>query len=325
MKNFKLIIIALFAVSILFVSCEKEKSSFNDLYSFGFQDVEVHGLISRTIIEVYVPYGTDYSNLIPQGEIPEGATITPAFGTALDFTEDVIFTITAEDGTEKAYTIKLYVDSYTTFEELALTETGYWNGSDESGEFVSGNVTFKNSYNTAWSSWSGFAYSNLIDVTTTGFGNQYSTYAGVGANDSKKFGLTSIFGTAELIFTVPTTSEEIYLTNATYSALSMKEGDNYAKKFGGETGNDKDWFLLTIEGFDTSDQSTGTVEVYLADYRFDNSTEDYIVKDWIKTDLTTLGEIKKLTFSLSSSDNGDYGMNTPAYFCMDNLYGIVKK
>ncbi len=139
MRNFKSIIIALFAVSVLFVSCEKEKSSLNELYTFGFQDVTVHGLIAGTILNIYVPYGTDYSNLIPLGEIPEGAIISPAFGTALDFTEDVIFTITAEDGTEKVYTVRLFVESYTTFEELTLTETGYWNGSDESGKFVSGN------------------------------------------------------------------------------------------------------------------------------------------------------------------------------------------
>jgi len=29
--------------------------------------------------------------------------------------------------------------------------------------------------------------------------------------------------------------------------------------------------------------------------------------------------VKKLGFALSSSDNGDWGMNTPAYFCFDNF------
>jgi len=29
--------------------------------------------------------------------------------------------------------------------------------------------------------------------------------------------------------------------------------------------------------------------------------------------------VSKLGFELSSSDNGDYGMNTPAYFCFDNF------
>ena len=29
--------------------------------------------------------------------------------------------------------------------------------------------------------------------------------------------------------------------------------------------------------------------------------------------------MSKLGFELSSTDNGDYGMNTPAYFCFDNF------
>ncbi|MEZ4565949.1 MAG: DUF4465 domain-containing protein [Desulfobacterales bacterium] len=35
--------------------------------------------------------------------------------------------------------------------------------------------------------------------------------------------------------------------------------------------------------------------------------------------MSALGMVKELTFSLSSTDTGDYGMNTPAYFAMDNF------
>jgi hypothetical protein len=58
------------------------------------------------------------------------------------------------------------------------------------------------------------------------------------------------------------------------------------------------------------------VDFYLADYRSD---EDYIINAWTWVDLTGLGAVYGLEFSLSSSDNSDYGMNTPAYFAMDNL------
>ena len=40
------------------------------------------------------------------------------------------------------------------------------------------------------------------------------------------------------------------LTNATYAALSMQNGDSFAKKFGGTTGNDADLFGVTLRGFD---------------------------------------------------------------------------
>ena len=36
-----------------------------------------------------------------------------------------------------------------------------------------------------------------------------------------------------------------------------------------------------------------------------------------------LGAVDSLTFELHSSDVGTYGMNTPAYFCLDNLNDIT--
>ncbi|MFA5330337.1 MAG: DUF4465 domain-containing protein [Prolixibacteraceae bacterium] len=46
---------------------------------------------------------------------------------------------------------------------------------------------------------------------------------------------------------------------------------------------------------------------------------DYIINDWRWISLQKLGRISKLEFSLRSSDSGDFGMNTPGYFCIGNL------
>ena len=62
---------------------------------------------------------------------------------------------------------------------------------------------------------------------------------------------------------------------------------------------------------------TGTKEYYLADLR--DAEKAYIINDWRYVDLSGLGKVAKLGFELSSTDNGDYGMNTPAYFCFDNF------
>jgi hypothetical protein len=45
-------------------------------------------------------------------------------------------------------------------------------------------------------------------------------------------------------FTSPTpvTVTGAYFTNTTYAALSMLSGDSFAKKFGGASGDDPDWF-----------------------------------------------------------------------------------
>jgi hypothetical protein len=46
---------------------------------------------------------------------------------------------------------------------------------------------------------------------------------------------------------------------------------------------------------------------------------DYIINDWRWISLQKLGRISKLEFSLRLSDRGDFGMNTPGYFCTGNL------
>jgi hypothetical protein len=99
----------------------------------------------------------------------------------------------------------------------------------------------------------------------------------------------------------------------------MLEGSGFSRKFGGSTGNDADWFLLTITGKDAYGNTTGTVDFYLADYRYENNSSDYIVDSWEYVDLGGLGEVKSLEFLLNSSDTGNYGMNTPAYFAMDTV------
>lgn len=44
-----------------------------------------------------------------------------------------------------------------------------------------------------------------------------------------------------------------------------------------------------------------------------------LAEGWQRADLSPLGRVKELTFSISGSDTGDYGLNTPAYFALDNI------
>ncbi len=111
----------------------------------------------------------------------------------------------------------------------------------------------------------------------------------------------------------------MYVTNATYPALSMKYGDDNSKKFGGADGNDPDWFKLSVWGM-LDGQETDTIAFYLADYRFEDNANNYIVDTWTWLELSPLGKVDSLLFGLSSSDVGSWGMNTPAYFCVDNIY-----
>jgi hypothetical protein len=225
--------------------------------------------------------------------------------------------------------------SLTTFDDPQLTPppttyTGpgggaYWNGSDESGGFTSGSAYFLNTNISDWNYWEGWSYSNTIDTTTAGYTNQYSAYTG-GAYSGDNYGvyyepmMSALAPTITFLSTSPVTVTDAYFTNTTYAALSMLNGDSFAKKFGGETGDDPDWFKLMIRGIDgDGNYTSNSVEFYLADYRFEDNTLDYIVDEWTGVDLSALGPVIGLEFDLSSSDVGAWGMNTPAYVAMDNL------
>ncbi len=211
-----------------------------------------------------------------------------------------------------------------TMESIELESESFWNGSDQTGGFESGLCFFNNSYNADWYSWSGWAVSNTTDITTAGYDNQYSAITGQGfdpnGSGGSNYAVSCPFGQSTLSFSNGMKHQVtgFYVTNSTYATLSMENGDAFAKKFGGEDGSDADWFKLTIKGLD-SDTETGTVDFYLADFRFENNALDYIIKTWTWVDLTSLGEVTSLEFSLTSSDNGDWGMNTPGYFCADNF------
>ncbi len=211
------------------------------------------------------------------------------------------------------------------FEDLgfSLDEESFWNGSDGAGGFVSDRLEFNNDYNATFAAWQGWAYSNRTDTTIPGFANQYSALAGGGALNSTTYGVSFAGGVVPTVSLSDVNSglefQSLMVTNTTYAGLSMLLGDPFAKKFGGTDGSEPDWFRLTVEGFNLGDQSVGAVEFYLADYRFADSADDYIVDDWRVVDLSGLDGAVRLSFSLDSSDVGMFGMNTPAFFAVDNI------
>jgi len=100
----------------------------------------------------------------------------------------------------------------------------------------------------------------------------------------------------------------MYVCNNMYAYASMTEGDAYA----GEPFGDEDWFKLTIGG-----KLNGQVVNTKVDFMLAEGTS--IVKNWTYVDLSTLGEVDELTFEMTGSRTGDWGLNTPSYFCVDDL------
>lgn len=250
--------------------------------------------------------------------------------TSLNTVDSLTFALSSSDNGDYGMNTPAYFcvdnitnenDVITDFEEFQFD---YYNGSDLAGGFTTNEAYFFNNYNQAWGSWSGFSYSRVTDNTTSGYMNQYSAITGEGYNTSETYAVS--FGTSSMKLDSTYTVNSIYVTNSTYTHNTMRDGDAYSKQFGSTTNaagdddgtNGEDWLLLTVRAY-SNGIYTDSVNFYLADYRFTDDNDDYIINTWAEVDLTSLGENDSLTFSLTSSDNGQYGMNTPGYFCIDYI------
>jgi hypothetical protein len=208
-----------------------------------------------------------------------------------------------------------------TFDDLPLAPESHWNGADGAGGFISGQVQFITDYNADWDCWDGFAYSNGTDPNAVGLEAQYNAIAGGGQGGSPNYGVVFVGWESlpTLTLDTPQVLGGLYVTNDSYAYYDMLYGGFLSKKFGGPTGNDPDWFKLTITGLDATGRETGRIDFYLADYRCTDHTKDYLLKSWAYVDLTPLGEVKTLQFNLDSSDKTGPYLNTPSYVCIDTI------
>ncbi|MGI9192121.1 MAG: DUF4465 domain-containing protein [Chitinophagaceae bacterium] len=218
------------------------------------------------------------------------------------------------------------------FDNLNLpTANTYWRGQNAvplDSFFLAGNAKFPNSWDTTWGGvWSGWGFSNKVDTTSIDyFTNELASIAGGAYGDTNgKYAVAyqswnSALNSIKLPAWPPMLPGSCFITNTTIAYRSMQNGDGFAKKFGGPTGNDPDFFKITFRGWVNGNPSNGTpVDFYLADFRDTNNANDYIVKDWKLCSLMPLGMIDSISYSLSSSDTSAFGINTPTYFCLDQL------
>ncbi len=192
-----------------------------------------------------------------------------------------------------------------TFEEIGLSGDTALVGVSATAK----NITFDNYYDAAQYYNSGFTVSTMTDMETAGYMNQYSVYATSGAGNSTAFAIynpcyyDSCFIKAKTAFEPK--SVDVCLT--TYTYLSAKNGDDYAKKFGND-----DWFAATFTGYDEAGSEVGSVEVKLID-------GESLMDSWTNVDLSELGKVNKIFISFDGSDKSYGYLNTPAYIALDNL------
>lgn len=203
------------------------------------------------------------------------------------------------------------------------------NGNDGIGAFDFGGTTFDYSYNMAGNYFSGFAISNHTDVTTGGWTNQYSSYTGGGASGSSNYAIFYDFSNGGINTNNSTMRIDSFeLTNTTYAYLSMRDGDGYGKQFGSiydadgivDNTNGEDYFKVWIYGENFDQTEIDSIEFYLADYRFADSTQDYIIDAWNTIDFSGFAfDVASVRFAFASSDVNSFGIKTPAYLAIDNV------
>ncbi len=205
---------------------------------------------------------------------------------------------------------------------VALPDTGFENGKNLPGYFLDSSgivqAKFFNYYNSQYDSWYGFAYSTWTNDSTNGYQNQWSTFAGYCIDSIFALGYNGLDANfnpipSSIKFSCPVNIKSLYISNATYTALTIRFGNQWARAF-----TNGDYYYVKITGF-LNGSKTDSIVHYLADF---TAGKHFIQKDWAFVDLHALGKIDSLTFTVFSTDTGQYGINTPAYFCIDQIKAL---
>ncbi len=228
-----------------------------------------------------------------------------------------LFMLAAIIGIASVMTAQNMVD----FEDLTIEPESHWNGSDNSGSFTSKFITFYNTFDNTYASWSGFAYTNETDTQTNSYEN-YSSASGSGANNSDNYAIayvasdwTGSYDPIPVIAKIDTETAPNTILGLNVS-LSAQTNLYIAA---GDFKENKHWLKLRISAHNTSDLSSKTKDIILADYRYSDPNNGFSLTEWTYIDMAWAENMDSLNFILLSSDSGDYGLNVPSYFCLDNI------
>ena len=101
--------------------------------------------------------------------------------------------------------------------------------------------------------------------------------------------------------------EYVYICQNSNTHKAIKQGEFNARPF-----TEQDTLALIIQTLDSTKNPTATTIYYLA---IDGTCNE----GWVKVPLTALGQTSCLSFSMTTTDIGDWGANTPLYFALDGL------
>ena len=153
----------------------------------------------------------------------------------------------------------------------------------------------------------GVAVSNYID-SNIGEPRTYLDQLAVPvSNGSKNFGVVYCGASISFADGSAHVINSMDIIPTTYLLSVIKNGDGYAKALK-EAG---DYCKVIITGYN-GENMVGNVELMIA-------LEGGFLTKWFETDLTSLGKVTKLEFSMDSNDVSAWGMKAPTYFAFDNV------
>jgi len=233
------------------------------------------------------------------------------------------FTSCSDDDEEVIITVSLNQT------ELAYGQDGVWQDVSTNNAFQSQNLVFSHEGEIGqWGLlWNGFtpARVSTTDKQADWLANQFQIMTGGGVEDKGTPYIVAFWDTQEnedtpledrscrITYQKTTTSSPapftpyyVFVQNTAYAYYTMLEGNAFTQPF------TEDSYLKLIAHGVKADGSETSTDFMLAD-------GGNYANDWVKFDLSPLGEVTAIYFTMEGSDTGQWGLNTPSYFALDKL------
>lgn len=243
--------------------------------------------------------------------------------------------------------------TYTFENDLDFTRQGYWTGAydvDQLTLMVPPNMVLTHYASqteyagVTYKSWKGFVPSRAHDGTdhtgsdwteyqwsaamadpnaaTAGAGGSMDYILGCWATEEGKYVNTGMLPPVDemscvIRFLGGAKPQHVYINNSNWGYWAMKNGSAFSKAFGPD---DYCYLIINALRIDTNNKNS---LLKTGELRFALAENGRIVNTWQLVDLTGLGQVDYLYFQMESSDTGQWGMNNPAFFCLDNLTALI--
>ena len=187
----------------------------------------------------------------------------------------------------------------------------------ESGTIESGNFKFEQEV-ADYGSWGVYYFGSVVSNKK---GRNYAYYAdsyksaagGAFRGNNYVVWTNSYAGVDRVVLKEAAVVPGMYVCNTTWVVDAILNGDGMSEEAAGKglPFGDDDYFELVVTG-SLNGAKTGEIT-------FDLARGKHYVQNWTYVDLSPLGKVSALKFTLQGSKHNSGGLTTPAYFCIDNF------